>query len=87
MKNKNAVKIVIAVIIAIIAFIIFSMTRFSDDVKFLVGYFKFQMLHKNMLVNIKREPMRNMISMMEIILMMTIKIYIGLEHLILKMLW
>lgn len=58
MKSKNIVKNVIAVLIAIIAFVIFSMTRFSDDVNYLVGYFKFQMLRKNELVNIKREPIR-----------------------------
>lgn len=58
MKSKNIVKNVIAVLIAIIAFVIFSMTRFSDDVNYLVGYFKFQMLRKNELVNIKRESIR-----------------------------
>lgn len=57
-KNKNVVKIVIAVLVAVIAFVIFSMTRLSDVSSFLVSLFKLQMLHKNELVNIKREPIR-----------------------------
>ena len=58
MKNKNVVKIVIAVIIAITIFIIFSMTRLSDMSTFIVNNFKLQMLRENTLVNIKREPIR-----------------------------
>lgn len=62
MKNKNVVKIVIAVIIAITIFIIFSMTRLSDISTFIVNNFKLQMLRENTLVNIKREPIRKIKS-------------------------
>lgn len=61
-KNKNVVKIVISVLVAVIAFVIFSMTRLSDVSGFLVSLFKLQMLHKNELVNIKREPIRKIKS-------------------------
>ena len=57
-KNKNVVKIVIAVLVAVIAFVIFGMTRLSDVSSFLVENFKLQMLSKNVLLNMKREPIR-----------------------------
>lgn len=59
MKSKIIKKNIIAVAIGIIAFVIFSVTRFGDIATFRVDYFKLGMLNKNEIVNIKREPVKN----------------------------